>query len=658
MDVEKRRATTRARVQRWREGNRDKARTQSRNANKNCDRHFVGIDGEGGGTDEHGRQNYILLCAGDESISNNGERLTTRQCLDFILEQSKSAILVGFYFNYDITMILRDMGEKTIERILDPPRNKHGSISYTYWDDYGIQYINRQFFRVCKLDRSSGKAEIVEGSVRTVHEVFGFFQCSFLKAITDWSIGTEQERETIRANKASRPDFFRLDAEMQRYCLLECRMLAELMTEFRETCRVVNIVPKAWEGAGWLAMRLLENQEHPKRPGGKGNCRPERPRAFEEAANAAYFGGRFEVSRAGALPGPVYENDIGSAYPSAMRSLPCPLHTEWEHAIGRPPAGSLYVADISFVHPSSAVWGGFPIRTKAGLCWPRAAGGWYWSVEIDAARRGGAWITEWRECWVARKSCDCEPYGWVEPLYQYRKSLGKSTRGYPLKLGLNSCYGKFAQRIGGRPYFDMAAAGIITAATRAQLIDAYRHNPEAVVMLATDGVYSLEQLPLDIGSGLGQWETKVHQDLFIVQSGFYWSSEEKDCVKTRGVPKGLVLENAERFEAAWDTWLKFPEGEPPSIPITLTSFIGYRLALARGKPLTAGKWSEITKSVAFDWSAKREFRAIEDRHVRLAPYEGSVALRSVLYDMPDFGEDEEFLAFDAMPDHVSWRPEH
>jgi hypothetical protein len=31
---------------------------------------FVGVDGEGGGTDELGRQNYLLLRAGDELLFN------------------------------------------------------------------------------------------------------------------------------------------------------------------------------------------------------------------------------------------------------------------------------------------------------------------------------------------------------------------------------------------------------------------------------------------------------------------------------------------------------------------------------------------------------------------------------------------------------------
>ena len=54
-------------------------------------RPFMAIDGEGGGTDELGRQNYLLMVAsgqtaGEEYILHReGKPLSTRDCLEFIL---------------------------------------------------------------------------------------------------------------------------------------------------------------------------------------------------------------------------------------------------------------------------------------------------------------------------------------------------------------------------------------------------------------------------------------------------------------------------------------------------------------------------------------------------------------------------------------------
>src|SRR5262249_5895597 len=116
--------------------------------------------------------------------------------------------------------------------------------------------------------------------------------------------------------------------------------------------------------------------------------RPARDPEFEVAANLAYYGGRFEVSHIGSIPGPVYQYDLRSAYPAAMLQLPCPLHTPWEHRprASRLPESGLYLAKISFSHLDRP-WCGFPFRQNRGLFWLLQGTGWYWSPEIEAANR-------------------------------------------------------------------------------------------------------------------------------------------------------------------------------------------------------------------------------------------------------------------------------
>ena len=97
--------------------------------------------------------------------------------------------------------------------------------------------------------------------------------------------------------------------------------------------------------------------------------RPERDREFERAANHGYYGGRFEVSRYGFIPGPVYQYDLHSAYAAQMPKLPCPLHTRWKqmpHARHLPKDG-LYLAKITFVHPPNNLWCGLPFRRNGTL---------------------------------------------------------------------------------------------------------------------------------------------------------------------------------------------------------------------------------------------------------------------------------------------------
>jgi hypothetical protein len=232
-------------------------------------RPFMGVDGEGGGTDELGRQNYLLMVAANAEdehlLHRHGERLSTRDCLEFLLSLPAEPILVGYGVGYDATQILRGIKANTLRRILNPPQGKNGP-SYTYWGEYAIIYQQGQYLRIARIDRSGSKPAIVKGSCRTVYETLGFFQCTFVKAITDWKIGSQAELDMIFDNKMHRNTFTKLTEGIIQYCKLECCHLAMLMEEFRNVCAAAGIEPKQWSGAGWLASALLDKHRVPKRP--------------------------------------------------------------------------------------------------------------------------------------------------------------------------------------------------------------------------------------------------------------------------------------------------------------------------------------------------------------------------------------------------------
>jgi hypothetical protein len=688
----------------------EKQREKSRNRTKV--RPFMGVDGEGGGTDALGRQNYFLMCASDQSgeehvCHSDGKPLSTRDCLEFILSLPRNRILAGFGFGYDGTQILRGVGigtkgQQTLRRVLNPPQGRNGAC-YTYWSDYAIIYQQGQYLRVARIDRSGPKPQVLRGSSRTVYEQLGFFQCSFVKAIGDWDIGSEQERAVIAANKLHRHEFVELTEEIVGYCTLECRYLAMLMGELREVCLAAGILPRQWSGAGWLASALLDKFGVPKRPltarevaalaerKSSKSSRPaqlrrtERDREFEVAANLAYYGGRFETSRIGLISGPVYQYDLRSAYPAAMPHLPCPLHTRWEqkpHAKQLPKNG-ICLAKVSFSHPDGH-WCGLPFRRNGGLFWPLQGTGWYWSPEIEAAQHHLHADIMVRDLWIAHQECNCRLFDWVYDLFEERRRIGSKTRGYPLKLSLASLYGKFAQRCGRGPYHDAVAAGLITAITRARLMEAIGQDPHSAVMVATDAVFSTRPLSLDVGDRLGQWEEKIWPDLFIAQPGVYWSpSELEKSVKSRGAPRSVIGPAAPRFQEVFADFLDqlrqpaakecvLTERLVLLVPITVRVFIGCRLALARGKPWLAGKWEDVLRHESFEWKTKRDAMRIEvsdEGCLKTFPLALSILAESEGYKPADFdrlieisGESggtvviDENMLLEAMPDFIPFLP--
>lgn len=662
-------------------------------------RPFVGVDGEGAGEDDKGRQHYMLLRAGDRELWT-GKPLTTLQCLDFLCDcpASRSAILVGFSFGYDVTMILRDLPSERRAHLLADKDQGDGKSRYTYWSGgrrshgFGIEYLKNNYFRVCRTILVRGRdgrtyPKSVPGSSRTIYETFGFFQSSFLKTIKAWEVGTADERAEIEANKAERGGV-EIDRRQRDYCAMECRFLAETMEKFRAVCLdpAVNIKPRTWNGAGKLSSALHSQWDTmtaemlasrlasiPGLDTGR----------FIEAASAAYYGGRFEVTRIGAISGPVWEYDIHSAYPAAMRKLPCLVHGEWMEVAPAVlktlnPERDIFVAPLRFAHsakfaprPNGGSGGranvcGFPVRQKSGrLFWPSQGGGVYWSCEIAAAQKLGAQVAYTGPGWLYGTPCRCRTFPHVAPLYEARKSLGADLRGYPIKLAINGLYGKLAQRIGHPRFANLIWAGLITAMTRAALSAAAAHDPEAVIMFATDGIFTTRPLPLDLGEALGQWEAKEHGRLFIVQPGIYWGASRP---KMRGVPNSVLTRHVAEFENAWTDFCERDRSAhkgnaavlPPVVSVPIRLFTGIRIAQARGKPETAGRWTDSPRNFDFSWHAKRgratwNARGIDDHemHVWTFPAPGSPDL----WSRPHGGDPQLVLQLDDEKAELAEQPD-
>ena len=584
---------------------------------------FCGVDGEGGNIPDPDalfgdKHSYLLLRIGEWKVENPSG-LSFHDCAKFLCDLPKNRIYVAYFFDYDVTMMIKGLPEERARRVFDRhKRTKGGQVMPVDYEGYQFDYLPHKEFKV----RREGEPWTI------VSDVGQFFQTSFLNTLDKWEIGDDEQREMIRAGKSQRADFTGVTDEIRAYNALEVWLLEQLMSEFRTVCIDTGYIPKKWQGPGYLAAAMLAYHGVPKRKDIPIMMNDD----FRRLANDAYYGGRFETTACGPIVGPVYQYDINSAYPSILRGLPCLTHGAWRRIRDIPDNGELWFGQVYFYHPAPALLYNLPVRDKVGnIHYPREGNGVYWSTELEAAQRAGTDI-RLSTGWVYESNCECRWFDFIDAYYEKRLSLGKSTKGYVLKLAGNSIYGKVAQSIGYAPYANPIWAGLITAGCRAKIIDAYNPCKDHTYMIATDGIFVGEKQNLLLSNRLGEWEETEHEDgIFIVQPGIYYVSGGD--VKTRGVERGRINQKREDFQAAWDRFLE-SHGENYVVEVDVDNFITARQALARNNWAIAGTWEKTTRKISFDWSVKRQRSAAfgDGRAVRTIPHRGSRSLMSVGYD--------------------------
>lgn len=585
---------------------------------------FCGVDGEGGNIEDTSmlpglgmRHEYLLLRAGADVVET-GSALTWMDCLHFLAALPQGRIYVGYFFDYDVNMILRQLSRRVFDRIY----NRHlrvsnfgGFVPVTV-GDFDLDYLPHKEFKV----RRHGAEHWT-----IVSDVGQFFQSSFLTTLDKWGIGSAEQRREIARGKAERINFGHVTPETRYYNQLECDLLEQLMDAFRQVCKDVGYIPRKYQGPGYLAAAMLNKHAVPKRD--------EVPilqnEHFKQLANEAYYGGRFETTAAGPVAGPIYQYDINSAYPFAITTLPCLIHGGWRRATERP-SDALWFGRVAFHHDGFRYLYNLPFRLDSGhIHFPRDGIGVYWSEEIASAELAGTEI-DFQEGWVYEPHCDCQWFSFLNDVYQERLKIGKTTKGIVLKLGPNSIYGKLAQSIGYAPFANPVWAGLITARCRRMIIDAYSQAPLKTYMIATDGIFTGEPLQLDCGTGLGQWDrTEFPDGIFIVGPGIYYVGAN---AKTRGVERGRIHDMRGDFEAAWTRFTE-SHGEHHTVPIPVDNFITCSQASARNNWGIAGTWERAVKEISFDWSNKRKriIGRFEPEGCRTLPPDGSPEATSKPY---------------------------
>lgn len=538
---------------------------------------FLAWDGEGW-TDNDAEHRYMLL------QNSYGERIAAPQissddALRFMLESAikhPKHIHVVFGGGYDTTHILRDMPLakrqelRVVGSVLYYSRNDNG-----FTNRYVIEYIPHKWLKITGKHPVTGKNVTFK-----IYDVMTFFQSSFMKALESRNI---EVPEVIAVGKASRAFFTWNDLEeVSAYCQMELECLVMLCNTLRAEFQEAGIYVTQFHGPGAVASTILKAnkiKDHMQRP----------PIEIERVLQRAYFGGRFEQFKAGHYDGKVYLYDINSAYPDKIRNLPSLRNSRWEYSTVYDGSPGVWFCssdgdDVSDIVPYPLPW-----RGKGGVVGFPAnhAGVWLWHHEARFA-------TTVHYGYKLIINDHSKPFQFVNEMYVTRAKWKLEERGgeRALKLGMNSLYGKMAQRQGNKDYNDgvppwhqLEWAGMITSATRAQLWEAISQSPENIISVETDSVMSTVPLNLDIGDGLGQWGVKEYDWVTYVQSGIYFTN---DGVKTKTKSRGVDVRQLHH-----DDILELMRGDRKELLVSTRQFIG----LSNPATWNYGQWQDGVKEV-------------------------------------------------------------
>jgi hypothetical protein len=560
---------------------------------------FVALDGEGVTRDD-GSHDYVLIANSFGATRYSARGLSTDTCLEFLLstaeefrrtcERNQRPVFVGFGLGYDTNQWLRDLNRETLSEL---------------WNTGRLEWRSRKsgFVLIEWLPGKLVSFRCEDGRSIEIFDVFGFFQRSFLRTLEDWRIA-EKHQDYIARMKSERQDFTTESiAEIKKYCVLECKLLVELMDALKASLKEADLLPRQWYGPGAVAATLLGSRV--KRYHRHDEEYPERIRL---ALLHAYYGGRTEMFRQGMLEN-VWSYDIRSAYPAAAAELPALDRGHWRR-VTRLHAGSYAIYKVSWDISHENSIAPFPFRTpQRSIEYPLRGAGWYHGCEVEEAMRLYPDGIRVHSGYVFEPASDEKPFAFVPEFYELRRRLkaeGKAAE-YAYKLALNSLYGKLAQGTSRRydreterfeyvtpPFQSYFWAGYITARTRARLLEMMAKNPYHIVFAATDAVSFTGRCKFDLGDSLGKIEESHYDSFFLVQPGVYHGihSEKGTVDKSRGF--FLRDLDFDLLQSLWQT-----EGRWGEYGHYSRKFVGAGTALMRKDFTLWRRWKDEPRILTF-----------------------------------------------------------
>jgi hypothetical protein len=483
-----------------------------------------------------------------------------------------------------------------------------------------------------------------------IHDIGTAFTGGLEKVIETWQPKlTVEQREIITWGKAKRKDNL-ADEPIDKVCQYseaECVAAARCVRLLIDTiadAAGVTIKANALFGSGSMASATFHTHKLPrssyyaaqKRKQQSDQKQQREIIAFasdpeiDSISELTYFGGIIETPVVGIVRGLAHEEDLNSAYPAAMFNLPCMRegHGHWKTEISKgglfnPAKYKLTEHTVGHVfarwHVNTPSTPPFMVRDWEGNVYQPLQGDRTWVTmpeyiaalkQFPRSRAGGVWGFE-AKWWV--QTCNCPaPFAWIAELFLKRLAIKEQMEGHDsesdeyqhlnchqeaIKLVMNSCYGKLAQR---RPvvgsYTNMHYASQITGATRAKVRERtwLRESAKSIVIYQhTDSVLSIGKKPLasQVGEELGAWgletkEWKLTYDAFLLQPGLM-TGLIGGKTASRGVNGKTFQDRALEYSQTHNLRRHPNEWEPLNIPVR--RMLGRKAAIVlRRKPHLAG----------------------------------------------------------------------
>jgi len=554
------------------------------------DREFIAWDGEGMQLRRKGLpQSYVLFGASTGEVLT-GENLTCFQLLDHIIavgRRNPTAVHVGFAFTYDANMIVKSLGDNSLAWL-----HKFGYVNVgnrITGLKYCVMMRKGKWFSVTQYQPGYDREHNPHAKYTVrIFDVFSFFACSGIEAITRL-LGSDAVKDIVQEGKDRRGSFQWEDMPfVEQYWRAEIGLYVKLVEELRKRLYAGGFKIREWHGPGAIASYVLKQR-------GIKRHMTVCPDPVREAGRYGFAAGRFELYGVGRWDGPVYGIDRNSAYPFAISQLPSLSEGQWIHV-----KSPDHISHFGIYHVRVSRSAGFDFAagplfhrdSRHNISYPWLMEGWYWSPEVAGiiGQPGVEIIEGWE--YVGWKTL---PFEFFKEWYAERrakKDVGDQTE-LGDKLGMNSVFGKMAQRVGWDeftqrvpPWHQLEWAGWITSHCRAAMYRLMLRIPhDKLIGVETDGVYTTAEpgsIGVQHGTGLGEWDVTRWDEVMYVQSGLAWLRKgDKWTSKRRGLDKNSF----QRDEC--EQYLRSLDGSGHWKPFVghTTRFITLGTALASSAPL-------------------------------------------------------------------------